>query len=786
MSAATFRKYPRIVTLITNASLQAALAFLSLCVIIFYSYTFYVYGWYDGIKVGREGSRYIVSRVDAGSGGEEAGVKIGDTVLAVGGHPIQERGKRPFTKPWMREGDILIYQLQRGDQELTLSVKLGSLSQDPHLAAVIGAHLLTAGFWAIGLLLTLFAPPDDIRARLIGLVWLLASMAMAAGEPGMCISSWGAYTALMASWCGLAFALPTAHLYFPVPSLPGQRRRITHAFAALALALIALLVSHEWFIKPYEFIPWGPRIQSAIHWFFLLSVLISLALLVRNRLFSQNLDARRQTGILMWGTALAFGPFFALTLLPLLLFGKPYVPGNATALFLVTMPLAYAYVIYQRKLLRVDLVINRIVVFFVLILLLFTTSILLLGLIALALDFSPSLSLAGGLLVSLVALPAAGLHRAVQTRVNRVLYGYHYDFPSVTASFSSRLARALERDELTSLLVGDLARQMAIEQASLFLADGDVLVQQRPGDERGAISLSDGLCQVLQDGRVPIRAARLWGLLSTATQARWERFDWAQLFVPIVFEGRLEGLLVLGRRAAGDVYSDQDMHIIATVAHQGALAYANVQLVERLRGLNQQLVRTDEAHRKRVARELHDTALQQIFFVKQALLRDPNHTDLVDLLDQTIDMLRQTIKAQRPPLLDQGLRMALQGLVEETQALAGACPVISCRSNVTGRLALSDEQATALYRIAQEALTNALKHAGAQSITVALDGKGNGVVGLDIEDDGVGISLPASGGWAKEHHYGLLGMQERAAMIGAQLGITSVPTGGTRITVQVA
>jgi predicted metalloprotease with PDZ domain len=158
MSTTAIRKYPRIVTVVTNARLQAVLAFLTLCVIIFYSYTFYVYDWYDGIEVGREGERYVVSRVDAGSGGDEAGVQVGDTVLALDGRPIQERGKRPFTRPWMREGDVLTYQLQRDGQNLTLPVRLGSLSDDPHLAAVVAAHFLTAVFWGIGLLLTLFVP----------------------------------------------------------------------------------------------------------------------------------------------------------------------------------------------------------------------------------------------------------------------------------------------------------------------------------------------------------------------------------------------------------------------------------------------------------------------------------------------------------------------------------------------------------------------------------------------------------------------------------------------------
>ena len=249
----------------------------------------------------------------------------------------------------------------------------------------------------------------------------------------------------------------------------------------------------------------------------------------------------------------------------------------------------------------------------------------------------------------------------------------------------------------------------------------------------------------------------------------------------------MTGLLVLGRRSSGDVYSDQDVDIIATVADQGAVAYANVQLVERLRGLTRQLVRTDEKHRKQVARDLHDTVLQQLFFVKTGLIRgrDQDPVALVAVLDEGIETLNRTIKAQRPPLLDYGLRLALLGLVEEMQKLGGSPPVLSWRCNVIDRLDLSDEGATALYRIAQEAVTNAFRHAHAQNITVTLEAGLAGTITLSVEDDGDGMASSTKGTGRGEHEFGLAGMQERATMIDGELHITSVPGEGTIVTVEV-
>jgi len=206
-----------------------------------------------------------------------------------------------------------------------------------------------------------------------------------------------------------------------------------------------------------------------------------MVLLVRNRFLSTDHDVRRQTGIVIWGTVIGFDPFFVLTLLPRLLFGidAEYVNGIYSILFLVALPLAYAYVIYQRRLLHVDFIINRVVVFLVLALLVLSLYILILGIVALTFDLPVECPLVGGVLAMLLSLPAVSLHKTVQQHVNRTLYGFHYDFSSVTSRFSSRLAQAADRDTLVALLSQDLARQMGIRRTALFLAEGDTA--PRPG-----------------------------------------------------------------------------------------------------------------------------------------------------------------------------------------------------------------------------------------------------------------------------------------------------------------
>jgi two-component system sensor histidine kinase ComP len=670
---------------------------------------------------------------------------------------------------------------------------MGSYRENlPLILTFVGLLLLSILFWSIGLAICLFAASSDVRARLVGLVWLLGAVAMAAGGPGTLSKFWGAYTTMEVTWCLLGLVFVTTHLYFPAPSFVARRKLVVGVLTVIALVLSALVILNEWLLNPQgRELPdlFGFRIYEFVYAFFLLSVLASIGLLLRNRLVSQDAEVKRQIGIVFWGTVLGFVPFLTLDIIPQILFGVSH-SGYVTVLFLVFMPLAYAYAIHQRKLISIDFFINRTVVLFVLILLVLIASILILGAVASILDLPPEFFLVGGIVASLIAIPSASLRRPVQKRVNQVLYGCHYDFPTVTSEFSSQLARTLDRAKLIELLAQNLAQQMGIRRAALFLSEGDSLTRcfPQPDDAKpDNVSKDDELYQLLLEHQMPVQAPQVQGLLSEVARVRWQSYDWARLFVPLVFESQLVGLLVLGDRTTGDMYGNDDVHLVGTIAQQGALAYTGVQLVETLRGLNRRLVRKDEAHRTRIARELHDTALQGLFFIKERLLVDYRDDGrLIGLLDETIGALRGMIRDQRPPFIEQGLVFALQGMVEEMNRLTDTSPAISLSSDLseTTPLELSDEQATALYRIAQEAVTNAVKHADAHRVVISITTEATGDLRLRIEDDGIGMrSTPASA--IREHHYGLIGMQERAAMIGAQLNIASSTGQGTRVEVQI-
>ncbi len=505
--------------------------------------------------------------------------------------------------------------------------------------------------------------------------------------------------------------------------------------------------------------------------------------MLKNRFFIKDKEIKRQTGIIFLGTLIGFLPFFLFSELPYLIFGRNsefiLLPSNFSILFMVLVPISYGYVIFQRKLLKIDFMINRAIVLFLMTLGILFTSMTFLSLISIPFNLPSQVAIAGSFLCVLVTLPSATFQKKIQIQVDRVLYGGYYDYTSVTSDLSNRLAQTMDRPAFIRLLTHEFPAEMKIERCALLLLEGNHLELQEAAEDAFSIPPADEICRILSTNQRPVRAQNLWNRASAETHERWAKLDWAQLFVPIVNRDILYGILVLGDRTVGDIYSNQDLQIVGTVGQQAALSIANIVLVEALRGLTQQLVRSDEEQRKKVARDLHDAVLQNLFFVKQRLTQsDP---EAYDLVDRAITMLRQTIKAQRPSLLDQGLLLALNDLINDMEQLAGDRLLIHWRNCLKDEIHLPDEQATSVYRIVQEALFNVLKHAQADQVIVTARKDGN-FLELTIADDGVGIS-------SEEQvqvglHYGFLSMKERATMIGANLNITSEPGNGTTVSVK--
>jgi len=217
---------------------------------------------------------------------------------------------------------------------------------------------------------------------------------------------------------------------------------------------------------------------------------------------------------------------------------------------------------------------------------------------------------------------------------------------------------------------------------------------------------------------------------------------------------------------------------------------------ERLRALSAQLAEIAEAERRRLVRELHDQVGQRLtaLGINLNIIRTqmPQETgdairsridDSLSLVEQTTECIRGVMAELRPPVLDDyGLVAALRWYGEQFARRTGIAVAVQGEEPVP-RLAARVE--TALFHIAQEALTNVAKHAQARNVVVTVQ-MHDDILRLVVADDGIGfdsahVTDPGGG-----HGWGLLTMTERAEAVGGRCRIESIPGQGARVIVEVA
>ncbi|MDQ3759518.1 MAG: sensor histidine kinase [Actinomycetota bacterium] len=220
-------------------------------------------------------------------------------------------------------------------------------------------------------------------------------------------------------------------------------------------------------------------------------------------------------------------------------------------------------------------------------------------------------------------------------------------------------------------------------------------------------------------------------------------------------------------------------------AEGAALVEAFNAMLDRLERARREASRTalaaQEAERLRVARELHDeigqTLTAVLMHAERAAVNDPAQApaELVRVSDgvrESLDDVRRVARELRPEALDDlGLVNALIALCSRLDAQGG----LRVRRKLEKPPPLSPELELVIYRVAQESLTNVLRHAEADTAIVSLAVDADGVT-LSVEDDGAGIPAELPTGTA-----GVAGMRERALLVGGRLSIESEPGQGTKV-----
>ncbi len=508
---------------------------------------------------------------------------------------------------------------------------------------------------------------------------------------------------------------------------------------------------------------------SLVHWPALLLVALLLCLLLacgfaqlyRYRHVSTAIQ-RQQTKWVVFG--MLMGTLFdAADLLPPLIWPAFSQPGPTHALFvilseatfpliLLLVPVTIGVAVLRYRLWDIDLLINRTLVYGLL-----TASIIgfyLLVVVGLGTLFSAQGNLLLSLLVTgLVAVLVQPLHQRLQRAVNHLMFGERDDPYRVLARLGRRLEATLATDSILPTIVQTVAQALKFPSVAI--------TSKQQGEDI---------------------------LVASTGEASRE----ARARVPLVVQSEHVGDLWLTARTPGESLTPADLRLLHDLAPQIAVAMQAVRLTAELRHLTTdlqqsrtRLVTAREEERRRLSRDLHDglgPTLASLTFkidaARNLLTRESGRADRLlqevrDQTQETLAQIRRLVYDLRPPTLDElGLLSALreQAASYQHQGLQILIEAPECLPPLPAAVEV------AAYRIAQEALTNVVRHAEAQQCLLCLRLRGS-VLTLQITDDGKGIT--------PEHHIGVgwLSMQERAVELGGKCIITDASLGGTTIQV---
>lgn len=409
---------------------------------------------------------------------------------------------------------------------------------------------------------------------------------------------------------------------------------------------------------------------------------------------------------------------------------------------LVAIVAATGIAILRYHLWKIDVVINRTLVYGALSTLVIALYILIVGMLGTLLQTE------GSLLVSLfgtgiVALSFEPLRERLQRRVNQLMYGKRDDPYAVLGHLSERLEVVVAAEMVLPTIVETIAEALKLPYAAITLKEGDHF----------------------------------------ETAAEYRRAADADLeILPLVYQAEMVGQMLLAPRAPGEAFSALDQRLLETIARQASVAAHNVRLTQDLQRSRERLVTTREEERRRLRRDLHDglgPVLAAMSFKLDAIhnLADQDAaavkklaTELKTQMQSALTDIRRIAYDLRPPALDE---LGLVGALKEHIASCNQAQGVHITLEAPEVPPLPAAIELAAYRIALEAMTNVSRHSGAGHCYVRLSLHDD--LCVEVVDDGRGLPQSLRAG------VGLTSMRERAEELGGTCRTLARPQGGTKV-----
>lgn len=722
--------------------------------LLLFTYAYLFVAPYSGIYFNPSNGRIVQIFVPVDS---PSTLQVDDQITSIGAvswDSFREDRRVSFFRN-LQPGRIVEIIVERNGREIVVDWRFPGFNRQEFQFRFFNTWWLAFIFFLFGMVVQFFLRPKDARWRLLTAANYLTSIWLIAGT----LSSrhmWESSTILHATtWLMLPVYL-NLHWDFPqslrkVPSFIW----ITFYFLASILAVGELL----------HLLP-----RSAYSLGFMLTLLGSIALLIIH--FVRQPAQRSEVGLLALTMLIALAPTVLLAIFSL----SGSIPnlGAVALLALPLMPAAYIFVVYRRQLGGLELRANRLFSLYTYLVLLAT---ILLPLAALA-QFSSILPETVPFLAVMISILTAfasiRVFPAYQTFIEKNLLGIKLPYQNLLETYSARITTSPSLNSLVDLLEEEVLPSLLVRQFGFLQIENNA--------PKVLLALGVDEQQILNGYDFSILSSLAGRYRPVNWLEKGQLYPWARLILPLQVGQNTLGFWLLGRRDPDDLYAQAEVPIFQSLANQTAVALSNILQTERLRALYQANINRYEEERLHLALDLHDSILNQLA-VLQMNLDDSNPSPkFQEAYDGLTQHLREIVSDLRPPMLNYGLKPALDGLADNLMERSRDKLAVTVDLQTDG-YRYPPKMELHLFRIVQEACENVLRHAQANNIKISgvLDQQ---EIDLNLEDDGLGFE---TGGNLQpdillaNRHFGLAGMQERAAIIGAEVRVTSSPKSGTHI-----
>ncbi len=345
--------------------------------------------------------------------------------------------------------------------------------------------------------------------------------------------------------------------------------------------------------------------------------------------------------------------------------------------------------------------------------------------------------------------------------------------------------------ELNSLLAGirqPLHDSLDVDHIAVWVFDparSAAMQLYIDGQSIQAMSAPDELAAFLQSHPDPLRADARQGLPLQSLAADAKPIA---VWVPLVKQDQVAGVLGLGPRWTGEVYGERDLQLIGILARQMTLSILNTRQLERLQAMTQLIAQAEENERRKIARELHDTILQFLLVLTYGLddLKERQTALAAEIerwqerISAEAGQLRSLLSYLRAPelLVQQGLVPSLESWLDQVRQQTTMA--IEADLDPAVEPLLSTEAKVAIYRVCREAVHNALKHSGGRRVVVQIWRDGE-AVRFSVEDDGHGFDVDAAMAGGEKGYSSLQDLRIYIEGIGGRLEMGSTIGKGTSV-----